>query len=93
MSPKFFLHLGTLTIALPSFQNNCIEKWEEKVDAIVDETIKKDMSLISGIPPWVQMYFEKCGSRNDRKLFEFDTKFEPSEDDTSLRREMRKVAF
>jgi hypothetical protein len=44
---------------LPSFKNNCIEKWEEKVDAIVDETIEKDMSLISGIPPWVQMYFEK----------------------------------
>ena len=53
---------------LPSFQNNCIEKWEEKVDAIVDETIQKDMSLISGIPPWVQMYFERLAKRTDKKI-------------------------
>src|SRR5215217_4010925 len=39
---------------LPSYQTNCIEDWETKVDAIVDETIDQDMTLISGIPPWVQ---------------------------------------
>jgi len=44
---------------LPSYQTNCIDDWETKVDAIVDETIHEDMRLISGIPPWVQMYFER----------------------------------
>lgn len=44
---------------LPSFETNIIEDWETKVDKIVDETYKKDMRLISGIPPWVQMYYEK----------------------------------
>ena len=44
---------------MPSYETNCIEDWEEKVDAIVKETINEDMTLISGIPPWVQMYFDK----------------------------------
>lgn len=44
---------------LPSYEINCIEDWEEKVEAIARETIKENMSLISGIPPWVIMYFEK----------------------------------
>ena len=44
---------------LPAYQINCIEDWETKVDAIVAETIHQDMRLISGIPPWVQMYFDK----------------------------------
>ncbi|MFN3940113.1 MAG: GH3 auxin-responsive promoter family protein, partial [Chitinophagales bacterium] len=44
---------------LPSFATNCIEDWEQKVEAICHETIGQDMSLISGIPPWVIMYFEK----------------------------------
>ena len=44
---------------LPSYETNIIEDWETKVDKIVDETYKKDMRLISGIPPWVQMYYEK----------------------------------
>ena len=44
---------------LPSYQTNCIEDWEDKVDAIVAETIDEDMRLISGIPPWVQMYFDR----------------------------------
>ncbi|MBL6874185.1 MAG: GH3 auxin-responsive promoter family protein [Flavobacteriales bacterium] len=60
---------------LPSFQNNCIEKWEEKVDAIVDETIEKDMSLISGIPPWVQMYFEKLNLKSGRSIKELFPNF------------------
>jgi len=60
---------------LPSFQNNCIEKWEEKVDAIVDETIEKDMSLISGIPPWVQMYFEKLNLKSGRLIKELFPNF------------------
>ncbi len=60
---------------LPSFKNNCIEKWEEKVDAIVDETIEKDMSLISGIPPWVQMYFEKLSLKSGKSIKELFPNF------------------
>lgn len=52
---------------LPTYQTNCIEDWEEKVDAIVEETIREDMRLISGIPPWVQMYFDKLRSRSEGK--------------------------
>lgn len=44
---------------MPSWETNCIEDWETKVDAIVEETIHEDMAVISGIPSWVQMYFEK----------------------------------
>lgn len=44
---------------MPSYNTNCIEDWEGKVDKIVDETLFEDMRLISGIPSWVQMYFEK----------------------------------
>ncbi|WP_459067841.1 GH3 auxin-responsive promoter family protein [Flavitalea flava] len=44
---------------LPSYETNCIEDWETKLDKIVEETISQDMALISGIPPWVQMYFDR----------------------------------
>ncbi len=44
---------------MPSYAVNCIEDWEEKVEAIAKETLKQRMSLISGIPPWCVMYFEK----------------------------------
>lgn len=44
---------------MPSYETNCIEDWETKVDEIVKETVKEDMRLISGIPSWVQMYFER----------------------------------
>ncbi|MDB5063478.1 MAG: hypothetical protein JWP67_3321 [Mucilaginibacter sp.] len=47
---------------LPSYQTNCIEDWEQKVDAIVQETVKEDMRLISGIPPWCQMYFDRLSA-------------------------------
>ncbi|MGF7078230.1 GH3 auxin-responsive promoter family protein [Mucilaginibacter sp. UYCu711] len=47
---------------LPSYEINCIEDWEEKVDAIVQETISQDMRLISGIPPWCQMYFDRLSA-------------------------------
>src|ERR1035441_4292756 len=47
------------TNQLPTYKTNCIEDWERKVDAIVEETIHQNMTLISGIPPWVQMYFDK----------------------------------
>jgi len=47
---------------LPSYEVNCIDDWEEKVDAIVRETVKEDMRLISGIPPWCQMYFDRLSA-------------------------------
>lgn len=47
------------TNQLPSYETNCIEDWETKLDAIVKETIDQDMTLISGIPPWMQMYFDR----------------------------------
>lgn len=52
---------------MPSWETNCIEDWETKVNAIVDETIKEDMSVISGIPSWVQMYFEKLQEKSGGK--------------------------
>jgi hypothetical protein len=58
---------------MPSYSTNCIEDWETKLDAIVEETWNKDMRLISGIPPWVQMYFErlliKSGKQRVADLF------------------------
>ena len=47
------------TSQLPTYETNCIEDWETKLDKIVEETIDQDMRLISGIPPWVQMYYER----------------------------------
>ena len=44
---------------LPSWETNCIADWETKVDAIVEETLPADMRVISGIPSWIQMYFER----------------------------------
>ncbi|HVV56363.1 MAG TPA: GH3 auxin-responsive promoter family protein [Mucilaginibacter sp.] len=52
---------------LPSYEVNCIEDWEQKVDAIVEETISQDMRLISGIPPWCQMYFDRLSARTGGK--------------------------
>jgi hypothetical protein len=48
---------------LPNYETNCIEDWEQKVDAIVEETLNQDMRLISGIPPWCQMYFDRLSAR------------------------------
>jgi len=53
---------------LPSFETNCIEDWETKLDKIVDETINKDMTLISGIPPWMQMYFDRLIEKSGKKV-------------------------
>jgi hypothetical protein len=60
---------------LPSWNTNCIEDWETKVDAIVDETIKKNMTVISGIPSWVQMYFEKLIERSKKPVGELFKNF------------------
>jgi hypothetical protein len=52
---------------LPSYETNCIEDWETKLDKIVQETMKENMTLISGIPPWMQMYFDWLSQRNEGK--------------------------
>ena len=61
---------------LPSWETNCIEDWETKVEAIIDETINEDMRLISGIPSWVQMYFERIVERTGKKVGEVFPNFE-----------------
>jgi hypothetical protein len=55
------------TNQLPSLATNCIEDWESKLEKIIDETIHQDMRVIGGIPPWVQMYFEKLIARTGKK--------------------------
>lgn len=53
---------------MPSWETNCIEDWETKVDAIVQETINENMTVISGIPSWVQMYFEKLRAKSNKNV-------------------------
>jgi hypothetical protein len=52
----------------PSYATNCIEDWEEKLERIIDETLNTNMTLISGIPPWVQMYFDRIQARTGKKI-------------------------
>ena len=56
------------TNQLPSYETNCIEDWETKLDKIIEETISQNMTLISGIPPWVQMYFDKLMAKTGKKV-------------------------
>jgi hypothetical protein len=60
---------------MPSWETNCIEEWETKVNAIVEETINEDMSVISGIPSWVQMYFEKLKEKANKPVGEIFKNF------------------
>jgi len=60
---------------MPSWETNCIEDWETKVNAIVNETINQNMTLISGIPSWVQMYFEKLIEESGKKVGELFPNF------------------
>ena len=55
---------------MPSWETNCIEDWETKVEAIVEETLPEDMTIISGIPSWVQMYFERIIEKTGKKVGE-----------------------
>jgi len=56
------------TNQLPTFETNCIEDWEEKLEKIVEETWQKNMTLISGIPPWMQMYFDRLIEKTGKKV-------------------------
>ena len=60
---------------MPTFEINCIEDWETKVDAIVEETFNEDMTVISGIPSWVQMYFEKLQQKAEKPVGELFKNF------------------
>lgn len=61
---------------MPSWETNCIDDWETKVDAIVEETVEEDMSVISGIPSWVQMYFERLIDKTGKKVGEIFPNFD-----------------
>ena len=52
----------------PSYDTNCMEDWEQKLEKIIDETLDVNMTLISGIPPWVQMYFDRIQARTGKKI-------------------------
>ncbi|MEO5943394.1 MAG: GH3 auxin-responsive promoter family protein, partial [Ferruginibacter sp.] len=60
---------------LPSYETNCIEDWETKLDKIVEETINENMTLISGIPPWMQMYFDRLVEKSGKKIGELFPNF------------------
>jgi hypothetical protein len=61
---------------MPSHATNCMEDWEDKLEKIIDETIDQNMSLISGIPPWVQMYFDRIQARTGKKIKDVFPDFE-----------------
>lgn len=61
---------------LPSWETNCIEDWETKVEKIVEETKNEDMTVIAGIPSWVQMYFEKLNTISGKKVGELFRNFQ-----------------
>ncbi len=60
---------------LPTYKTNCIEDWETKLDAIVNETMHRNMTLISGIPPWMQMYFDRLLERSGKSIKESFSEF------------------
>ena len=81
MEQKNGIHIGRLsgivnhhvpgylrTNQMPSYTTNCIEDWETKLEKIIDETLPQPMSLISGIPPWVQMYFDRIRERTGKPI-------------------------
>jgi len=60
---------------LPGYETNCIEEWETKLDKIVEETFDQNMALISGIPPWMQMYFDRLTEKTGKKVGELFPNF------------------
>ncbi|MBA4745321.1 MAG: GH3 auxin-responsive promoter family protein [Muricauda sp.] len=61
---------------LPSWETNCIEDWETKVDKIVEETERENMTVIAGIPSWVQMYFERLNAKTGKKVGDLFKEFQ-----------------
>lgn len=60
---------------MPSWETNCIEDWETKVDAVVGETQSENMTIIGGIPSWVQMYFERLIDKTGKNVGELFPNF------------------
>ena len=60
---------------LPSWETNIIDDWEKKIDSIIKETSNKNMTIISGIPSWVQIYFEKISKKYNKNLLEIFPNF------------------
>jgi hypothetical protein len=60
---------------MPSWETNCIDDWETKVDAIVEETLQENMTIIGGIPSWVQMYFERLIQKTGKSVGELFPNF------------------
>jgi hypothetical protein len=60
---------------MPSLKTNCIDDWETKIDAIVEETYNENMTVISGIPSWVQMYFERLQQKGGKPIGEIFKNF------------------
>ena len=60
---------------MPSWETNCIDDWETKVNAVVEETFQENMTVISGIPSWVQMYFEKLHQKAGKPVGELFKNF------------------
>jgi hypothetical protein len=60
---------------MPSWETNCIDDWETKVEKIVEETLPENMTVISGIPSWVQMYFEKLKQKTGKPVGEIFRNF------------------
>ena len=63
------------TNQLPKYETNCIDDWEAKLDRIVSETMQQDMTVISGIPPWMQMYFDRLMQQTGKKIGELFPNF------------------
>ncbi|MBL0130042.1 MAG: GH3 auxin-responsive promoter family protein [Chitinophagaceae bacterium] len=63
------------TNQMPSYETNCIDDWESKLTQIVEETISQNMTLISGIPPWMQMYFDELIRKSGKKVGELFPNF------------------
>jgi hypothetical protein len=60
--PKY---LRTQTVT--GLRNKLHRRLGNELDKIVAETINEDLALISGIPPWVQMYFDRLDSKIRKK--------------------------
>ena len=60
---------------MPSWETNIIQDWNTKVRKIVEETEVENMTLISGIPSWVQTYFEILAEKHQKSISEIFPNF------------------
>lgn len=60
---------------LPSDKANSINDFEKKIDISVEETVHEDVTLISGIPAWVQFYCNKLIERTGKPIKDIFPRF------------------